>query len=226
MGLTSQKEKWISQSLMGIPVGSVGLENIESERMLAPPPIHLGGPVTFDGKKQIKVVWIKGEKFTVTFDPVFNRIDLYGDEEPDYPYIIEAPGKRFFVKVNRERPWIQIEALAEERELLQEVIKKAAGLYPPTPPSGEEGNGHDHDWFDPPFKPGDQIIYLQNESLGKMLVSDIWLRMLPESKKLVWWVIAVYRSGNTFDEMRDFAENFKKIPEGLNSAQQFEEGKE
>lgn len=224
--IQTNKNILVNSLLDSMPVEYVGLGNIEPERMLAPPPIYLGGPVAFDEKKQIQTIWLRGEKFILTFDPESNKLDIHGDKEPEYPYIIEAPGQRYFIKVNRERPWVQIEALAGERELLQEIIKKASGLNPPTPPGGEEGNGDDHDWYDPPFKPGDKVIHLQSENLGKMLVSDVWLRVLPNMKKLVWWVVAVYRTGNTFDEMRDFAANFKKAPEELNSAQQFEEGKE
>jgi hypothetical protein len=194
------------------------------ETTLAVPPIHLSGPIPNDGRKEIQVVYIDSKKFTVSFDG--NRVSIRNDTEPSYPFIIEAPGQKFWIKISKERRWLSIEAFEGDIEFLNALIQQFMGKGPP-PPEGNDGNGNGHNWYDPPFKSGDLAVYLPRESLGSLLVSDIWLRYLPEIKQFVWWVVAVHRiqGGGGFEEIVDFAVNFKKAPEGLNSAQQFEGGK-
>lgn len=177
-GSLSYREQAIEEAMENIPVKSIGLGKLEPERMLAPPPIHLNGPIPSDGRKQIQVVWIEGKKFTLTFDPNSNRLEVHDDKEPEYPIIIEAPGHKYWIKFKKGEKWFNrqdIENTPGISDLLAGLIETIMSKEPPPPPDkpGGNGNGDSGDDFGPlpPFKIGTDVVSLEHPEwgLGKVL---------------------------------------------------------
>ncbi len=136
------------------------------------------------------------------------------DRTPEYPFIVEVPGPAYWIKFAKGHPWVTLRDLAQHgnADLLAALIKKAMG-EPPKPPGGPgEGNGDSPLWWEPPFKKGDLVIHTLFPDLGTMMIVEIFLRMLPESKKLIWVATAVYRvaDGTGYQELTDFAANFRR----------------
>ncbi len=147
--------------------------------------------------------------------PEEKALDPQDDKTPSYPIIVNPKPNEYWIKIKLDHPWVSVEAIGGDTGLLAEVIKKAMG-EPPHPPGGPgEHNGDSPLWYDPPFKRGDLVTYLGYPIVGKMMVADLWLKMLPESKKLVWMVEAVYKipPDTQYKHLKDFSANFKKVEE-------------
>lgn len=178
-----QRHQWVEQILNGMPMEACGLVDlVKPEAMLAPPPIHLSGPIPNEGKAEITSVEVEGKKFFVL--SIKGHIAITeakekaagdpqkGNGKPTDPIIIEKPGGKFFVKFPGKN-WVDIQTLEADDPMLADLLRAAGGIAPPPPPSGYDGNGDGDDAGegDPaPFGFGDLVTSKSRPELGVLRV--------------------------------------------------------
>ena len=165
------------------------LNLIAQTNTLAPPPINFIR----------EIVWAEGKRFEVTFDGQTPRIREMGDKEPSYPFIIKAPNKAYWFKINKGHPWLAFHMIEGDVNFLASVINKAMGGGPPSEPPNKGGNGNgdrggnDEDPI-PPFKVNDLVTIKDRPDLGIGQVREIIFVKKFHTHGFYWAVTAIFNT--------------------------------
>lgn len=196
----SLREEAYKQALK-MPVQSLDLRYMKREpMMLAPPPVHLSGPIPNDGHPEITSVEVDGKKFFIlsikghiAITEAKEKYSQRGNGKPKEPIIIEKPGGKFFVKFPGKN-WVDIQTMEADDPLLAELLRAAGNIIPPIPPdkggNGDGSNGNNGELA--PFKFGDLVTSKSHPEFGVLFVTEC-KKYRNEDGSEYWRVMTVYK---------------------------------